>query len=367
MPRDLSHIIIADEVRSRLPQPAARDVADNEAAFHMGAIAVDSFLYGSSSTLATRLHGGLGDDTRDPVLAMLDDARAERDPETAAAKRAFAFGYLTHVGTDIAYHPMVYSMSGSQAKENNLSQLGIDRAKARHRFIETWIDRDLMDKRGLSFDTFKPLKKIRTSDKFRPLCDFFAGNVEKALGLDDSVKDTFRRSMRVQILIGRVTQSQPLRKLLDRLDRALDGKLKLATSGFYRTNRTLPKPMKEMTSFVHPVTGEVVHKNLDDLHKDAVANATRLVLFAREYLRTGDREAFKKSVKNVNLDTGVENTLLKDVTKTHEVPLKDLIGEKVAKFMEKTGIKRFSCGVKAKMEKTNAAVMKRLGDIKRAR
>lgn len=367
MPRDLSHIIIADEVSGRIPSPAANDVRTHRDAFRMGAISPDSFLYGSSATLATRLHGGLGDDTRDPVLAMLDDARAEKDPEKAAAKRAFVFGYLTHVGTDIAYHPMVYSMSGSQAKENNATQIGIDRAKARHRFIETWIDRDLMDKSGLSFDTFNPLRDIRTSRDFKPLCGFFADSVEKSFGLDEPVKNTFRNSMRIQLLIGRATQIQPLRKFLDRLDNMLDGKLKLATSGFYRMNRSLPKPMKEMKSFVHPVTGEVVHKNLDDLRKDAVLNGVRLVRYAREYLRTGDKEAFKASVKNVNLDTGVENTLLKDVTKTHELPLKDLIGEKVAKFMEKTGIKRFSCGVKAKMEKTNAAVMKRLGDIKRAR
>ena len=59
MPRDLTHVIFADDIRAHLSPEARRDTGENAAAYHMGAIAHDAFLYGSAPKLATKIHGGL--------------------------------------------------------------------------------------------------------------------------------------------------------------------------------------------------------------------------------------------------------------------------------------------------------------------
>ena len=89
MPRDLTHVVFADEIREKLSPAARKDTGENPAAYHMGAIAHDAFLYGSQPKLATKIHGGLGDDTRAVMIEMMDDVRAEKNPDRQAMKRAF--------------------------------------------------------------------------------------------------------------------------------------------------------------------------------------------------------------------------------------------------------------------------------------
>ena len=78
MPRDLTHVILADDIRGCLPAETRQCAETCESAFHMGAISHDSFLYGSNPKLSTKMHGGFGDDTRSVVLEMLDDIRKEK-------------------------------------------------------------------------------------------------------------------------------------------------------------------------------------------------------------------------------------------------------------------------------------------------
>ena len=67
MPRDLTHVIIADDILKRSKDSWAKGVAEQSTAMHMGAIAHDSFLYGPSPKLSTKMHGGFGDDPRAPA------------------------------------------------------------------------------------------------------------------------------------------------------------------------------------------------------------------------------------------------------------------------------------------------------------
>ena len=80
MPRDLTHVMLANDIRDRLPAEVRQSVDACETVFHMGAISHDSFLYGPESDLSTKMHGGYGDDTRGVVLEMLDDIRKEKPP-----------------------------------------------------------------------------------------------------------------------------------------------------------------------------------------------------------------------------------------------------------------------------------------------
>lgn len=347
MPRDLTHVIIANEIVSRSKESWAKDAARESTAMHMGAITHDSFLYGPSPKLSTKMHGGFGDDPRAPVLTMLDDVRAEKDSALKAKKKAFALGFLSHMAVDTVFHPFVYSVSGSQVPENNTSKEGEDLAKARHRYAETWLDVHFMRENGLTFDNFRPMRKIvHNIGDSRMLADFFCKNYEKAYKIDRDVSSDYRKGMLVQLAVGKVTQNQTVGGILRRLDEYTGGKLKLAVSGFYQNDRQIPDLMVSFKSFTHPVTGQTVHKDLNALTEESIACGTEYMRAAESYIRTGDRTAFMRAVPNCNLDTGVGNTKLVDIKKARVADIQDLKGSKFAAFMAKGAVKKMHSGAK---------------------
>ncbi len=346
MPRDLTHVVFADEIREKLSPAARKDTGENPAAYHMGAIAHDAFLYGSQPKLATKIHGGLGDDTRAVIIEMMDDARAEKNPDRQAMKRAFVYGFLSHAAVDATFHPFVYSVSGSQVPENNPDQKHVDLAKTRHRYIETWLDVHFLREKGLSLDTFKPFKQVANDRRTNAVVpSFFCESYEKAYGVGQDLTPVFKNSMKMQLFVGRVTQNQPLGRTLRALDNALDGRLGLAVSGFYQNDRAMPPILRDFESYKHPVTGKTVAQTLKGLTADAVALGTVYIAAAEKYIRDGVKKAFLKAVPNVNLDTGVENTKLADIKQATPADVEKLKGEKIKAFMRK-GFKAFPSGAR---------------------
>lgn len=344
MPRDLTHVILADDIRACLPAKTRQCADACESAFHMGAISHDSFLYGSDPKLSTKMHGGFGDDTRGVVLAMLDDIRKEKDPARQAAEKAFVYGFLTHAAVDSVFHPFVYSVSGSQVRENNPDEKHVKLAKTRHRYVETWLDVHFLRQKKRRLNTFKPLKKMIEDHKNREIAaDFFCRNYQKAFDIDRDLTRVYKNSMAVQLFIGRVTKNQTMGKMLRRLDDFLDGRLGMAVSGFYQQDRQMPSKLKNFESFKHPVTGQTVHKNLDGLTRDAVRRGADFIAAAEKYVVNGNKQEFLKAVPNVNLDTGVENTKLVDIKRADPLNVEELKGEKLKKFA-RSGFKTLSCG-----------------------
>ena len=144
MPRDITHVILADEAASRIK---SQEISSNMNAFHMGCVADDSFLYSLSPQLSTKLHGGFGADTRAVILEMMKLLRAEKNPTKAAEKKAFLCGYVCHMAADQVFHPLIYSISGSHIGNKKLSKI----SKACHRYAETWLDLYFMREKNLSF------------------------------------------------------------------------------------------------------------------------------------------------------------------------------------------------------------------------
>lgn len=333
MPRDLTHVMLAEDIRNNLPVEVRQCAETCESVFHMGAISHDSFLYGSDSNLSTKMHGGFGEDTRKVVLTMLDDIRQEKDPEKLNREKAFAFGFLTHMAVDSVFHPFVYSVAGSQVRKNNPDPEHVKQAKTRHRYVETWLDIHFLKEKKHRLQAFKPFKKLMNKDQDRRLAtQFFCKNYQKAFHIDEDLTRVYKNSMAVQLFIGRVTKNQTMGKMLRRLDDFLDGRLGMAVSGFYQQDRKMPVQLKDFTSFKHPVTGQAVHKTLSDLTREAVQRGTDFILAAEKYIMNGNRREFLKSVPNINLDTGIENTKLEDIKQTNPLDIEVLKGEKLRKF-----------------------------------
>lgn len=320
MPRDITHIILADEVANIVK---SKEILDNSDAFHMGCMADDSFLYTLSPKLSTRLHGGLGDDTRAIVLEMMDQLKKEKNPSRAAEQKAFICGYLCHMATDSTFHPLIYSISGSQVKDNNHSMRDVALSKACHRYAETWLDLYLMRNKHISFKNFKTFHKIITNIPMRiRLDDFFTDCYQNALkakkctlGDNFDLQSQFHTGMTRQFLVNKITQNQTIAKMLRKLNEVLHGRLKLYASGFYDLYKDIPERLTA-GSFIHPITGEVIKKSIEDLEQEAVASSVKFIRAVDDYMESNDKEAFLKTVPNDNLDTGKEDTKLSDIRKT---------------------------------------------------
>ena len=315
MPRDITHIILADEAAEKIK---SQDILDHPEAFHMGCLAVDSFLYSSSPKLSSKLHGHLKKDTRAIVLEMLKQLKNEKNPVRASEQKAFIYGYLCHMAADIAFHPLVYSISGSHFESNHPSKSDIELSKASHRYAETWLDLYLMKDKKLSFKNFRPFRKIVTKLGMRMrLDDFFTDacqNVLKAKkytwGDNFDLQAQFHFSMLRQLFINKITQNQSVGKILRKTDEFLHGKLKLYTSGFYNLGKDIPQCLT-VNSFTHPATGEVIHKSIKDLELDAVKDSVKFIQAADDYIKSEDQNAFLSTVPNFNLDSGTEGQIIR--------------------------------------------------------
>jgi hypothetical protein len=327
MPRDITHVILADEAAEIIK---SKEIFDNPEAFHMGCVADDSFMYSLSPELSTRLHGGLGDDTRAVALEMMDELKKEKNSKRAAEKKAFICGYLCHMAGDLTFHPLIYSISGSQLKENNLSERDAEISTACHRYAETWLDLQIMKDRNLSFKNFRPFRKIITKIGMRNrLDDFFTDCYQNALkakkftwGDNFNLQSQFHNGMTRQLFVDKIAQNQTVAGILRKLDRVSGGKLKLVTSGFYDFSGDVPERLTA-GSFVHPVTGETINKSIADLEQDAVKYCVKFMRAVDDYIKSGDREAFLEAVPNINLDTGTVNSKLLDIRK--RITLKDFV------------------------------------------
>lgn len=321
MPRDITHVILADEAAITIK---SGDISNHPEAFHMGCVAEDAFLYTTSSNLSSRLHGGREkpDDTRAVVLEMMNELKEEKNPLRVAEEKAFIYGYLCHMAADMTFHPLIYSISGSQLKCSNRSVLDIKLSKACHRYAETWLDLYFMRDKNLSFNNFRPFRKIVAKPSMRcRLDDFFTDCYQIALkakkhtwGDNLDLQAQFHNGMTRQFFIDKITQNQTIGAMLRKLDKVLYGKFKLYTSGFYNFNNDIPQRLTA-GAFVHPVTGENIIKSLKDLEYDAVDRSVRFIQAADDYIQSGDALTFLAAVPNTNSDTGIENSTISNIRK----------------------------------------------------
>lgn len=322
MPRDITHVILADEAAKIVKD---KDIFNHLNAFHMGSIAVDTFFYSLSSQLSSRLHGGWGDDTRAVVLKMLEATKKEKDAEKAAEQKAFICGYLCHVAADATYHPLINSVAKSEKKDSSLDMSDEDFATACHRYAETWLDLSMLKNKNLSFENFRPFRKILVDIDVRNRVDYFftdcyqkTFNASSYNWRDNLDKQAlFHNSMTRQFFVDKVTQNPTVAGMMQRLDKILGGKLKPFTSGFYEFSKDVPEQLTA-GSFVHPVTGEVIHKSLNDLENDTIKYSVKFMHAVDDYVKSGRKEDFLNAVPNVNLDTGIITPNVRAKTLSYE-------------------------------------------------
>src|SRR3954470_8822008 len=146
MPKELTHILFADQLTNRLDRIGpAQLLRRNRATLHFGSIATDTLYYEVTFPIIDHdyahwgeiIHGGQGEDTGTPIREML--RRLQKHPDTANNDARFAFvcGFLSHMALDIVFHPWVYAVTGPYYDPDPDIQTS---SQMSHRLVESWLD-----------------------------------------------------------------------------------------------------------------------------------------------------------------------------------------------------------------------------------
>jgi len=137
MPKENTHLWFAHTLLCDLSgTETLRCISCSLAAYLLGSVMPDTFYYASRPSLvriAESFHGRDGNPTNTFVIRVLEESCAGRDV-------AFALGFLTHCALDIAFHPVIYYLSGNYYDSDPARRSGAVRA---HRRLETSLDRSL--------------------------------------------------------------------------------------------------------------------------------------------------------------------------------------------------------------------------------
>lgn len=332
MPKEVAHILFADDVRAGLIESGAAWLAGllagAEPVYHFGSIATDSFYYtlGPGSRAANRwgemVHGEQGEDTAAPVIEMTRRTRAAGDGAPDFADRvAFAAGFLTHMALDMSLHPFIYAISG-QYYDADPGRRRL--AMTRHRIIEGWLDHWLAGRRGLDARAHAPIDRLlahgaRNRAALAAWCEGF----RHAHGVEIDPWPTLARCYGVHAAMLRVMRSrraERLGRIANRLARgALDGHAAL----FYPARDALaPTALLELETFIHPVTGLPQDADLESQWRAARGLATNFLTALDHYLVGGaNLDDLTRAIPGYSLSTGLPGTITAQAEYFHPIPL----------------------------------------------
>jgi hypothetical protein len=319
MPKELTHILFADQLIDRLDRNGRAALAQllrhNRPTLHFGSIATDTLYYGLTFPIIDRdyahwgeiVHGGHGEDTGTPIREMLFRLQDQPENKENDARFAFVCGFLSHMALDIVFHPWVYAVTGPYYDADPDRQAD---SQMCHRLVESWLDLAMLERFHKEPGAFDPLKAIRENRLTNLDClGFFAESFRKAWRIDGNVGRYLRRFYIVQMMLGRLFPSSAATAAIVFANRLLKGRLRAFTALFYPTRpEYMPSDLFAFKTFRHPVTGEPVASSLDDLWNEAVDFGTRLLAQVCDIRAGADPESLDPILQGRSLNIGMSAT-----------------------------------------------------------
>ncbi len=329
MPKEISHILFADDVESAVDAKTRRTLAAHRSAYYFGSVAPDLFYYdvplpGDAGQSAEKwggiIHGKDGEDNNRHVLLMLDairDAAAAprgvsgRDPETHRptlindARLAFVCGYLTHVALDTFFHPLVYSVSGNYFHEDPAERR---RAEARHRTFESCLDLFLLSEKGMQLGDFGLIQKLALPRRLRvDLVEFYAGALSQAYEPGYNLGPFAERAFRKSRWMTRLFVSRTAFRFFSRIERLLGADWSHLLNLFYAEKEARGRvQFLSLPSVPHPVTGRPYPGNVHLLIDRARKRAVQFLRAATAYTRgRANRKETAQILKSYSLNNGI--------------------------------------------------------------
>lgn len=299
MPKELTHLIVAEASKQRFssqnPNTLLNDcLKRHRNMYRFGSVMHDVAFCASSSRNGEKLkekgfavHGSPPNDTLRPFKylgAMYDETG---DNEILA----LIAGAVTHMITDVEFHPFVYYYTGDSL--------------ARHYRLETLIDTYISARQGMWLET--PLSTRRFYKHLKWKYDFLTTHLSGFLGLSESFKPEIMKAMNTHAFALNLFRSR-LGYHLFRLTAVWGSEAhKSKANLFYPLRMRFDSPFFQSEFYYrHPVTGVTETASLETFIDRAVKKACGM--FETIQAASGNRrlEKFFSSLSPVSLETGLD-------------------------------------------------------------
>lgn len=286
MPKEITHLVVADEVLASLPREVRDRILPHRHLYDIGSTSPDLFYYdvpfpfeimASAEVFSERIHGRSGEDNAVHVLWMLDEIK--KSPLEGGL--AFLAGYLTHTASDAVFHPMVYSLTGNYFAEDPAER---KRARARHRVLETSLDLYLLERRGVTLAQFNLPGRMKLNKRdLEVLTNLYARSLRIAFDPEFPLEKGMQRVLRKFRWMTHLMVSASITRLLHSINRIAAYAINDFANLFYPGQRSdIAFATKKKTP--HPVTGRPYDRDIETLMKRSVRNAVRNIQAAARYL-----------------------------------------------------------------------------------
>ena len=270
--------------------------------YYIGAVILDSPFYDLSGKayrhspdLGKRLHGKTDFNLFHHLGRMLTSF-GETAPESMWA---FVAGILTHIHTDITFHPFVFYFSGNK---DNAGPKIRRVADTRHRKLEAFLDLHFLDEsrlvnRGRLSASLRQMEISRNIllkyiNRLYYLNAVRIGHVEKILKFHATIQGLFR--------------NRGIKFCLAGLKRLPGINLEATAASFYPVYKKIDAPFfSSRIVFKHPVTGIPYRESVDALEGKTVAENLKIFSELDGCLNKPTIQSVLSSYTGVSLETGL--------------------------------------------------------------
>jgi hypothetical protein len=269
MPKELTHLIIAEETRSRFSQMSPHSALNKHLDqyrdyFLFASVMHDIPFYARSTAEGKKLkhqgstiHGIPPNDTLQPFKYLC----CEYDRTGAEKIMALIAGAATHMIADCVFHPFVYYFSGDKI--------------ARHFRLESLMDTHLSKNQGATLE--KQVSPLALYHNLRQDIHFLARHLTGFLGLPETYTPETTKTMKLHDLTLKLFRSRICYYIFRLISSAGSYDLKSKAELFYPADMRFDTPFFDDNFFYrHPVTGESATGNIDLFVETAVQKGCEL-------------------------------------------------------------------------------------------
>lgn len=297
MPKEITHLLVAERTAERLRGTCLGDSAFGcPNALKMGAVFLDIpyYLTGTSklaemaAMVANEYHGTHGEDT----YVLLRTLLAWSSKHVHPAHQAFLTGVISHLQTDMVFHPCIFFMTGNYHDTDPVKRT---RAVRDHRRFEVMLDFHVCRVLGQKPQNFKARK--------------FWKNLEcqQLLGWSEEDKERPELGIMLKMAVKKFMTAQGLfpnsvaSLIADVFDPILPDTLKELTALFYRhPPEYLMARLSGSLEYQNPMSGEICLARVDELLEQAVEKSIALCKWLESFLANGNSEYFAERGPSLN-------------------------------------------------------------------
>lgn len=295
MPRELVHWKVLSLATDQLPSGVLRSsLVEHSAASQIGAMAPDApyyFRLGGTpfEAIAEKIHGAHGEDTFDPIRTMFQTL----SDKSHSGEIAFIAGFLSHLVTDIYFHPMVYALSGNYY---DIVPEQRKRARADHRLLETYLDEAIRQQHpGAANSSMLDLRRQLPTTTFRAIERL----LESAL---PSSKSCWATALRHMHILQHIFVTRSYSRIAHAINAVCSGKF-VDKVVLFRPLSPVPPALTSAIDFHDPVTNETRQVSVESLTNAAATRLLELFVVIQNQLEAGAPNVLE-GVQGESLNTG---------------------------------------------------------------